>query len=83
MKKKKKSKKAFAAFSEIDFWKYFLKPAVIPSVSSLKPDSIPLKTLSTQGFVGMVENFPVNHPFEQLVEKQGIQRQKEKAERVN
>lgn len=31
----------------------------------------------------MVENFPVNHPFEELVEKQGIQRQKEKAERVN
>lgn len=32
----------------------------------------------------MVENFPVNHhPFEQLVEKQNIQRQKEKAELVN
>lgn len=30
----------------------------------------------------MVENFPVNHPFEQLVEKQSVQRQEEKAERV-
>lgn len=46
-----------------------LKPAEIPTVSSLEPDSIPLKTLWTWGFVGMVENFPVKHPDERLVEK--------------
>lgn len=30
----------------------------------------------------MVENFPVKHPSERLVEKQNIQSQKEKTERV-
>lgn len=79
---KKKSKKACAAFSEIDFWKSFCKPAEIPIVSSLKPTSIPRKTFWTWGFVGMLENFPVKHPFEHLVEKQNIQSQKEKTEGV-